>query len=557
LNEQHRDWRGQAAAKLTTLKDFVSGQMRRSLFVLWGAVGLVLLIVCANLSNLLLARSSSRGKEIAVRMALGASRARIVRQLLTEGVLLSLAGAAVGVPLAYALTTYLAGSATMSVPLLHQVKVDGAALLFTALVAMTCGVLFGTIPALRLSGRDPHNALKEQSRGSTEGRGHAWVRSALVIAEVTLASVLLVCAGLLLRSFVHLLDVDLGFKPSQTFAVRIDLSGNRTPEQRRAVLDEMTRRVAAMPGVEAAGMTDALPLDRNRTWGISAPGDGADRSRSAGAFVYVVGPGYLRAMGIPLKAGRDFGEQDTAKSLRVIIVNESLARRLYPNQQALGRVATVGGDSASTIVGVVADVRQSSVEEASALQMYLIQSQSSPVSTDLVIRSTLPAASLMSNVRSTLGALDPSLLSTDFRAIDTLVERAVSPRRFLLTLLGGFSILALVLACLGIYGVVSYGVSQRVQEIGIRMALGATAVDVSRQVIGGTLRLALIGIALGLAISLALARLIASLLYGTSPTDFTTFAATAAALTLVALVAGAIPALRAARIDPMSALRAD
>jgi predicted permease len=557
-------WWGNMNVGVTPLKDHVSGPLRRSLVVLWSAVGLVLLIVCANLSNLLLARTAARRKEIAVRIALGAGRGRIVRQLLTEGILLSVVGGALGVPLAYVLTALVRANATLSVPLLHQVHVDGAALLFTAAVAIAAGSIVGILPALRLAGRDPHAALKEQSRGSTDGRGAAWLRSTLVVAEVTLACVLLVGTGLLLRSFVRLLDVELGFEPSRVFALRVDagLRPERTGEQRLAMLHELVRRVRAIPGVESAGTTDALPLDRNRQWVLSTPGQNYGRGEMPNPYVYVIGPGYFRSMGIEIKSGRDFAEEDTGKSQPVVIINESLARRLYPDRDAVGQPAN-GGDPKNPyrIIGVVADVRQNSLDEptSTALQMYVAETQrsDSPGSADLIVRTTLPAASLASSVRAAVGAIDPMLTSTDLRPIEMLVERSVSPRRFLVTVLLGFALLALLLACLGIYGVVSYGVNQRVQEIGLRMALGATAGDVGRSIIGGTLRLAAIGVVLGLVMAYIVARLIASLLFGTSPTDLSTFAGATAVLTLVAIAAGALPARRAARLDPMSALRAE
>ena len=557
LNREHPDW-GRRSARLTDLKTHVSGRMQRSLVVLWGAVGLVLLIVCANLSNLLLARTAARSKEIAVRLALGAGRARIVRQLLTEGIVLSMAGAAIGVPLAYALTAYVKTSVTLSVPLLHRVEVDGTALLFTAAIAILAGVTFGALPALRISGRNPHDALREQGRGSTDSRRHAWIRSALVVAEVALACVLLVGAGLLLRSFLRLQEVELGFQPSRAIAVRVDPKAQLTADQRRALLGELTRRVAALPGVEAAGLTDALPLERNRTWNIGVPGVVYSASQPRpGAFVYVTGPGYMKAMGIPLKAGRDFQDQDTATGAPVMIVNESLARRLWPGEDPLGRFAATGNNNPPfKVVGVVADVRQTSLEEQSAFQMYFVYTQIG-ASADLIVRSQLPPATLAATVRATLGALDPTLVTTDVRPLELLVDRAVSPRRFLLTLLGGFSLLALTLACLGIYGVVSYTVSRRVQEMGVRMALGATAGDVCRLVLSGTLKVALAGVVLGSIASLGVARLIATFLFGTSPTDPITFAATAVLLTMVAMVAGYIPARRASRVEPMSALRAD
>jgi predicted permease len=562
LKAAAKEWIGSTNVGVTALKDHVSGRMRRSLVVLWSAVGVVLLIVCANLSNLLLARTATRRKEIAVRIALGAGRWRIVRQLLTEGIALSVAGAALGVPLAYLLTEVVRANVTLSVPLLHQVRVDSAALLFTAAVAIASGMIVGFLPALRLTGRDPHAALKEQSRGSTDGRGAAWLRSTLVVAEITLACVLLVGTGLLLRSFVRQLDVNLGFEPSRVFALRVDagLRRERTPEQRLAVVSELVRRVRAIPGVEAVGTTDALPLDRNRQWWIAVPGEKREPGDDLNPFVYVVGPGYFRSMGIALKDGRDFSEDDTKTSQPVVVINETLARRLYQDRDPIGRLAASGDPkNPYRVIGVVADVRQNSLDEAAAIQMYVAETQKgdSPGSADITVRTTLPAASLASSVRAAAGAIDPLLTSTDLRPIEMLVDRSVSPRRFLVTLLLGFALLALLLACLGIYGVVSYGVNQRVPEIGLRMALGATAGDVGRQIIGGTLRLAAIGVTLGLVMAYVVARLIASLLFDTPPNDLATFAGATAVLTLVAIGAGAIPALRAARLDPMSALRAE
>lgn len=562
LKAEAKDWIGNTNVGVTALKDHVSGPMRRSLVVLWCAVGVVLLIVCANLSNLMLARTAARRKEIAVRIALGAGRGRILRQLVTEGIALSMAGAVLGVALAYGLTAAVRANATLSVPLLHQVRVDAAALLFTTIVAIASGAIVGLLPALRLAGRDPNAALKEQSRGSTDGRAAAWLRSTLVVAEITLACVLLVGTGLLLRSFVRLLDVELGFKPSRVFALRVDagLRRERTAEQRLAMLAELVRRVRAIPGVESVGTTDALPLDRNRQWWIGVPGEKREKGDELNPFVYVVGPGYFRSMGIEIKKGRDFTEDDTKTSQPVVVINETLARKMYQDRDPVGRLAANGDPkNPSLVIAVVADVRQNSLDETPTIQMYVAETQrgDSPGSADVIVRATLPPASLAASVRAVAGAIDPLLTSTDVRPIEMLVDRSVSPRRFLVTLLLGFALLALLLACLGIYGVVSYGVNQRVPEIGLRMALGATASDVGREVIGGTLRLAAIGVTLGLIMAYAVARLIASLLFGTSPTDMATFAGATAVLALVAIAAGAIPALRAARLDPMTALRTE
>jgi predicted permease len=546
----------QFGTTMSSLKTHVSGPMRRALIVLWAAVGLVLLIVCANLSNLLLARTASRAKEFAVRIALGSSRGRIVSQLMVEGVVLSACGAVLGVPLAYVLTGALKSSATLAVPLLHQVHVDGMALAITALTAIVSGIAIGAVPALRVAARPPQDALKAQGRGTTDGRHHTRVRSTLVVVEVALASVLLVGAGLLLRSFVHILDVDLGFQPSRAMAVRLETSNQLEPDARRARLYSAARRVAQLPGVEASGLTDALPLDRNRTWGIGVPGQRYADGQYPMAFVYIVGPGYFRAMGIPLAKGRDFTEHDTAASATVGILNESLARLLFPGRDPIGQLAETGSTK-FTIVGIVADVRQSSLDESPVTQMYLPYARGGGVSSELIVRSTLPASSLIASLRSALKEVDPTMSAPEVRPLKDLVDRAVSPRKFLLSLLGGFAGVGLLLASLGIYGVISYGVSQRVQEIGVRMALGATPGNVQGQVLRETMRLALAGIAVGLVASVALARLISTLLYETSPVDPMTFAATGALLVSVAALAGYLPALRASRVDPMTALRAD
>ena len=564
LLEQHRDWRGfSAGALLTPLKDQVSGRMKRSLLVLWAAVGCVLLIVCANLANLLLARAAARSREFAVRIALGAGRTRIIRQLVTEGLVLSIAGAALGVPFAYALTAWLTASDSLSIPLLHYIRVDGAALGATGAISVLTALLFATIPALKVSARTPQVALQEQSRGTIDSARHAWVRRALVVAEIALAAILLVGAGLLTRSFVNLLDADLGFEPTHAVAVRVELAPNTPGAQAVTLTQELRRRVEALPGVESAGITDALPLDQNRSWNIYVRGQEYPNNRTPPTFVYVVGPGYFRAMQIPVKAGRDFSDTDVAppgggpqNTERAVILNETLARIIYPGRDPVGLPAMTGGRPLR-IVGVVADVRQTSLDEAPESQMYLAYAQGGGTGIDLIVRTNLAPASLIATLRRTFAGVDSRLMATDIRRIDALVARAISPRRFMVSLLAGFSALALVLASLGIYGVVSYGVTQRTPEIGVRMALGATAGDVRRQIVGETLRMALAGIVIGGALSFALVRVIGSLLYETSPTDPVTFAGMVALLGGVALLAGYLPARRASRIDPMRALRSE
>ena len=547
---------------VTALKDHVGGRMRRALFVLWAAVGFVLLIVCANLANLLLARASSRQREFAVRVALGATRGRLIGQLLIEGIILAIAGAILGIPLAFALTTWLTSSDMLSVPLLHYVRVDTTALAVTGGIALLTGLLFALVPALKVSARAPQAALQENSRGAIDSARQAMVRRGLVVAEIALAAVLLVGAGLLARSFINLLDVDLGFEPSRVIAARLEFQGDLSAEQADALGKRVTSRIAGLPGIEAVGLSDALPLDRNRSWGIAVPGRSYPGNRNPTTFVYVVSPGYLGAMGIRLKAGRDFSDHDvrsapTQKPVRAAILNETLARILYPDVDPVGRAA-ITGNVPLTIVGVVDDVRQSSLDEAPVPQMYLAMSQGGGAGgSDLIVRTALAPSALVPLLRRTLTEMDSRLMATDIRLIGDLVDRAVSPRRFLVSLLAGFSLLALILASLGIYGVISYGVTHRIPEFGVRMALGATARDVRRQVLGDTLRMALVGIAIGTAASFAIGRVIGSLLFATSSRDPLTFGTMVVVLGLVAAAAGYIPAVRASRVDPMRALRAE
>ena len=547
---------GTVTARVMALDAHVNARIRRSLGLLWAAVGLVLLIACANLSGLLLARTAGRSKEIAVRLALGASRARIVRQLLTESVVLSLLGAAFGIPLAHVLVRYVRTRPGLSIPMLHRVEIDATALLFTALLAIVTSVVFGLLPATRVAGADPQRAMRDQTRGSTHGRGHAWLRSTLLVVEIALACVLLVGAGLLLRTFLRVQAVDLGFAPSQVVSLRLNTSPQLAAVQRRALVQDVMRRVGALPGVEAASVSDSLPLDRNRTWGAVVPGRTYGPGERPLAFVSITGPAYFRAMGIAIREGRDFTDADAADQEVAVIVNASLARALYPGQSAVGRELQ-SGTRRGRIVGVVSDVRQTSLEGGVTNQMYYSHAQSQDAGLDLVVRTSLPAAALAPAIRRTLGELDPTLSATDVRTLDSLVDRAISPRRFLVALLGGFALLALVLACVGIYSTVAYSVGERIREFGVRMALGATAADIRTSVVRQTLIVAGAGVSAGAAASFVVAELLASLLYDTSATDLTTFGVTAALLMVVAATAAYIPAARASRVSPMTALRAE
>ncbi|MGD0226861.1 MAG: ABC transporter permease [Terriglobia bacterium] len=552
---QNPDWMTDIKTTITGLKDYVSGKLRRSLIVLWCAVGLILLIVCVNLSNLLLTRAAARSKEFAMRSALGAGRGRLIRQLLTESLVLSCAGTILGLGFAFAVTRYLAHQGSIALPLLSSVRVDEAALNWTLLVAAAASVLFSLVPGLRISGVNLQESLKDAGSGMSAGRKHERMRAALVVSEVALACVLLVGAGLLLRSFLRILDVDLGFQPSRAAAIKVDYDDGGNRARRGAILQEILQRAGAIPGVESVGMSDKLPLDRNRSWDLRAKGRVYPPGVNDDAFVYVVTPGYFGAMGTHLREGRDFNWQDTNKSEPVIIINQTAARRDWPGEDPVGRLAQGIGETDTRVIGVVADVRESSVEEHSSPEVYVPATQAEPDGENLVVRTNLPPEALASVVLRTLRELNPGQPATEFRPLQRIVDHAVSPRRFFVVLVACFAALGLVLASLGIYGVISYSVTQRTREIGIRMAFGATASQVQFGVIAETLRLALIGIAVGTLASFVAARWIASLLFGTAPTDPITFVGIILLLSAVGFIAGYIPARRATKVDPLVALR--
>ena len=552
------------------LKDYVSGRLRSSLIVLWSAVGMILLIACVNLSNLLLARSTARSKEFAMRAALGASRMRIVGQLLTESFVLSAIGALAGLGLAWFLVYWLAHQGSVALPLLSTLHIDGAALAWTVLIAVVAAVLFGLAPGLRTAAGNLHESLKDTGAGSGQGRRNERFRSVLVVTEVALASVLLVSAGLLLRSFVQVLNVDLGFESTHAAAINAvyddsvpgDKTGDLTAQKRAVIFQQMIARVEAIPGVQAAGISDYLPLSQNRSWGLPLPkGVTPPKKQIDGPLVYVVTPGFLRAMGTRVR-GRDFAWDDGPHGQQVVIINRSYARFLagltkWPNNDAVGQTLDNGTPGGLQVIGVADDVHEESTEGDTGWQIYYPQTQAQPSGAQLVVRSTVPPATLANSVLMALRSLNPHQPAAEFRPLQTFVDHANSPRRFFMLMVASFAGLGLLLAAIGIYGVISYTVTRQTQEIGIRMALGATMGRVQRQVLGGTLRLAVIGIALGAAVSLAAAKLISSLLFATSPWDGVTYVAVALALLAVAFVAGYLPARRASRIDPMVALRAN
>jgi predicted permease len=542
---------------VTPLADHVSGRMRLALMVLAGAVGVVMLIVCANLSNLLLARTASRQKEIAIRTALGAGQWRLVGQMLTEGVALSCCGAALGVVLALVGTRALAHLDAINIPLLENVRTDGTALAFTLAMAITTGILFGLAPALQIPAAALHDVLKDTNRGSTEGKGRGWVRGALVVSEIAFACVLLVGAGLLIRSFVKVLDVNLGFNPERVASLRVDPDRNfKSQEDANAYFDDLLRRAKSVPGVVGAGLTDALPLGRNRSWGLGVKGRTFPKGQGPVAFVRVVSDGYIGAMGIPIRSGRDLSERDGASDDPVILINETMARTLFPGEDAVGKVILT--DKERRIVGVVGDVRHLALEQSAGMEFYQPVRQGRDwAGLDLVVRTMLPPEQFASAIRAALKPIAPNLPGNDFRLVQQLVDKAVSPRRFVVLLLGGFALFALILASLGIYGVISYSVNQRTQEIGIRIALGASAGNLQARIILQTLALAAAGMAIGAVGSWVLSRWLSGMLFETTASDPVTFLGMLVVLGTVSGIAGYLPARRASRIDPSVALRAN
>ncbi len=554
LDSQHPE-RNSIDPLLVPLARRVSGGVRPALFVLACAVGVVMLIVCANLSNLQLARLSMRQREMALRAALGAGRSRLLRQMLTESVTLSCCGAVVGLALAVIGTRELAHLQAFNLPLLASIRIDGRALIFTLLAAVASGVVFGLLPALRATGFSLHEGLQDGGRGASGGKRHAWVRDGLVVSEIAFACILLVGAGLLIRSFLRVLNVNPGFQPERAAALRIDPSFRILSfTQQNTFIDDALSRARSVPGFTAAGITDVLPLRDDRSWGVGAKGQVYPKGRHPEAYIRVVTDGYFAAAGVPLRSGREFTEADRASSERVVMVNETLARTLWPGQNPVGQmVATDGG---RRVIGVVADVRHAALENAGGSEMYLPMRQTSDYGAmQLVVRTALPPDRLAAGIRAALRPLDPNLPVREFVMFQDLVDKAVSPRRFLVLLLAGFAGFALILASLGIYAVISFSVSQRVQEIGIRMALGASATELQSRIVLRTLGLAALGLALGMAGSRVLSTALSSLMFGITTGDPVTFIEVGTLLVGVAVVAGYIPAWKASRIDPMVALR--
>ena len=546
--------------------DDIVGDVRLPLYILLGAVGFVLLIACTNVANLLLAKAAPRQREIAIRSALGARGRHLLRQLLTESILLALVAGVVGVLMAMWGTTALVALSPDSLPRAREIGFDWRVLAFTGGIALTTGIIFGLVPALWGPRVQLTDALKEGTRGTTAGGGR--LRKSLVVVEVALSLMLLVGAGLMLRSFSRLRSVNPGFRTDHALTLRVSLpvpNGQiTTADENRFVtfFDRTLARLSELPGVTAAGASNMIPLDGNGTDRLIEV-EGyipRDKSDMPDAQNRQVTPGWFAAMGIPLVNGRLVERADDEKAPRVLVVNEAFAKRFFPNGDAIGKRIRLGKLTAdfpwATIVGVVGDVRGFALDEPPQPTMYwpVAQIRATP-SLAIVVRTQSDPSALAAAVRDAIGEIDQTQPIYDMQPLDQLVAKSLGQRRFTLTLMVLFGVIALILSAIGIYGVMAFAVSQRTQEIGIRMALGANAVDVLKMVVGSGMFLAVIGVAVGLIGAFAVTRLMASLLFGVSPTDLMTFGFVTAGLLLVALLACYIPARRATKVDPLVALR--
>jgi predicted permease len=551
------------------LLEQVVGNVRHTLWLLLAAVGCVLLIACANVANLMLSRALARQREIAVRTAVGATATRIIRQLLTESVLLAVCGGTLGVLFALISVHWTRILGPRSVPRLSDVGIRADALLFTLLISVASGILFGLAPALRVASVNLLSTLKDSERGSAGtsamwGRGNN-LRRLLVIAELAISVVVLIVAGLLLRSFARLQQVDPGFNPSNVLTLELTMSGDKykDPQVVRSTYHQLWERLESLPGVVSAGGVSSLPLSEMFAWGpinveghVLPPGE-----KFLNADERIVSGHYFEAMQIPLLKGRLFNDQDTADKPRVLVVDEFMAQQLWPNEDPIGKRISFGDLAAkpewATVIGVVGRIKQDTLDSDSRIALYLEENQFIGRAMNIVLRSTTDPASMAGAVNHELHELDRDLPTYRVITMDQRIAESLSRRRFTTVLLTLFAGLALALAAVGIYGVMAYLVSQGTRELGIRMALGATQRTILRLVIRQGMFLALCGVGLGLIAAVAFGRLISGLLFGVRATDPLTFAAIALLLSGVALLASYIPARRAARIDPMISLRCE
>ena len=564
--EDDKGW----GATVVPLREEISGDVRPALLVLLGAVAFVLLIACANVANLVLAKTLARKKEIAIRTSLGASRAAVLRQILAETLLLSLAGGALGLFLARFCITLIQKFLTDRLPSSTEITLDAPVLAFTVFLALLAGILAGLLPAVRFTRTDVNEALKQgQSRGSSDSSGSK-TRGLLVVSEVALSLVLLIGAGLMIRSLLRLSSVQPGFDPNNVLTARLTVPGTKfsSPAAQISFYDQVLRQVRATPGVESAGLIDSLPIDDGGSHQpVAVEGQPvvpmADQPE---VDVRMISPGYLHAMCIPVLRGRDLNDADVAGRPPVVFISESMAKRFWPNENPIGKHITLTffPGVVREVAGVVGDVKQDSLDQTRPVEtLYWPLSQLTVPPSEawrsfgmsLVVRTSADPASATSGVTSAVHQVDPETPVVGVVTMEGLISASLSPQRFNVLLLGAFAGLALVLAAVGIYSVLSYSVRRRVREIGIRMALGATPSDVLQMVVADGMKPILLGVALGLAIAFALSRVVTSLIYGVRATDPLTFAGVALLLVAVGLLATILPAHRATRVEPVRTLR--
>jgi predicted permease len=543
------------------LLDQVVGDVRRPLFVLLAAVGCVLLIACANVANLLLTRATAREREMSIRSALGAGRARLVRQLLTESVVLSVLGGVLGLVLAYWILSTLRWLSPGNIPRLPAIRMDARVLVFTSTIAVLTGILFGMAPALRNSKLNLSEALKEGARNVAGGR-HDKLRKLLVVSELALSLVLLISAGLLIRSFISVERVNPGFDAQNVLSMRVSLAGTSYKGDRTEIFyRELLDRVRRIPGVKSAAVADNLPLSGGIGWGSISiegyqPSEDQEMIQSDGR---IAGVGYFETMAVPLIKGRLFDEHDIEGSQPVIVIDERMARNYWPNANPVGGRIKFGRLESKnpwmTIVGVVGNVKQYDLESESRVTMYFPAAQAGAGTMYLVARTSVPPLSLAATISSEVRSMDSNIPIFDIKTMDQRLSESLARRRFAMLALGVFAGFALLLAVIGIYGVISFSVAQRTSELGIRLALGARQIDVLRLVLSDGFRLVLTGIACGVVLSFAVTRFLSSLLFGVRATDLFTFSALSVLLVVVSLLACYLPARRATKVDPLTALR--
>ncbi len=562
LRQQYPDTNTGWGVVIDDLREVAVGDVRPALLALTGAVGFVLLIACANVANLLLARAAERRKEIAIRTALGAGRARLVRQLLTESLLLAGLGGGLGLLIALWGTDLLVRVSPGSIPRSSEIHIDGPVLGFTLGVSLLTGLVFGLLPAIQISRSNLHETLKEGGRTSDAASRHL-ARNVLVVSEVALALVLLICAGLMIKSFRRVVSVDPGFNSAGLLTMELALPRSKyaEPGKQRAFLDQALDRIEALPGVESAAAVTTAPLSGNdliysfQMDGMPTPSSGENPS----ANYYAVSHDYFRTMSIPLRKGRLFTARDTGSSARVAIVDETFVRRFAPDQDPIGKMFAIGNNSSvkREIVGIVGSVNQYALESGANAAMYEPLEQQPSRFVALMVRGGANPSPLAPSVRGAVSAVDNQQAVFAVKTMEQVISESIAPRRLTVFLLSIFAALALALAAVGLYGVISYSVTQRTHEMGIRMALGARGEDVMKLVLGQGMTLTMTGVVIGLVGALAATRLLASLLFSVSATDPLVFGGIAGLQAGVAFMASYLPARRATKVDPMVALRCE